>query len=117
MADSIHPLLFCKHCEVSGHDVVYCHRLFEDLTAFAQPVGVDTGYHTQGSTSANEKPYRIARWGEGRKRMHKKQTGSFANDANLNPAEAQKLAFYLEQHRRYWHWCRALWAGPCRRPE
>ncbi|KAJ5824531.1 hypothetical protein N7447_006871 [Penicillium robsamsonii] len=111
MADSINPLLFCKHCEVSGHDVVYCHRLFEDLTAFAQTVGVDTGYRTQGSGSGDQKPYRIARWGEGKK------TESFANDADLNPAEGQMLAFYLEQQRRYWHWCRALWAGLCGQPE
>ncbi|KAJ5502987.1 hypothetical protein N7463_005861 [Penicillium fimorum] len=101
MVDSIHTLLFCKHCEVSGHDVVCCHRLFEDLTAFAQTVGVDTGYRTQGLGSAAQKPYVVARWGKQKKK-------SFDNGADLNPAEAQMLAFYLEQQRRYWHWCCAL---------
>ncbi|KAJ5445992.1 hypothetical protein N7491_002074 [Penicillium cf. griseofulvum] len=39
-------LLYCKHGEVNRHDVVQCHRLFEDLTAFGAENGIDTGYRT-----------------------------------------------------------------------
>ncbi|CAI7572265.1 unnamed protein product [Penicillium palitans] len=64
MAEPVQSLLFCKHCEIYGHDVVHCHRLFEDLTSFATNNGIATGHPTKGLTSVMQTRYRVARWGK-----------------------------------------------------
>ncbi|KAJ5964757.1 uncharacterized protein N7479_004633 [Penicillium vulpinum] len=118
MADNIQPIFFCKHCEVFGHEVVHCHRLFEDLTSFAKTVGVETGYPTQGSISS-----RVAHWGKKKEASNSASStatfgvpgqanGTSSTDAtNLNSLEAQMLAICLEQHRMHWLWCHNLWAS------
>ncbi|KAJ5964758.1 uncharacterized protein N7479_004634 [Penicillium vulpinum] len=127
MAVHTQPPDFCKHCEVAGHNVVHCHLFFQDLTNFANTVGIETGYTTQSSalmyqTSSIQKPYRVAHWGKGKKASN---NASFAANfgvagqgngtslnlgANLNPIEAETLARYLEHYQIHWLWCRELWA-------
>ncbi|CRL25251.1 unnamed protein product [Penicillium camemberti] len=48
MAEPVQSLLFCKHCEIYGHDVVHCHRPFEDLGNFATNNVIATGHPTKG---------------------------------------------------------------------
>ncbi|KGO62630.1 hypothetical protein PEX1_079740 [Penicillium expansum] len=125
MADLIRPALFCKHCEIDGHDVVHCHRLFKDLTSFATAVGIPTGQRTQSSiyqTSGMRTPYRVARWGKRKKSINYASftaASGVPGQGNhtsstlrtyLNPVEAQMLANYLEQHRRQWLSRRNFWA-------